>query len=195
MSIYATLWTLKFPSEGDATSDCEWIAVRAQAVPPHIGTPTPGHGYEQGDPYREFLPPPVQVDAHGMAPYDRAVVFVTEHSIKGTERHPQEYAGPLLVLTGEEYARISFAELHRRLCDALRGNRAPVVAEVQLPDGSRKVVRQRRSEPKFPAGEVDPNRPLELVVLSVKDKAARCRLPGGDGVVTVRAGRIWTVVP
>ena len=32
-------------------------------------------------------------------------------------------------------------------------------------------------------------------MLSVKDKATRCRLPGGDGVVTVRAGRIWTVVP
>lgn len=195
MSIYATLWTLKFPSEGDASFDCDWIAVRAQAVPPHIGTPTPRHGYEQGDPYREFLPPPVEVDAHGTAPYDRAVVFVTEHSIKGTERHPQEYAGPLLVLTGEEYARTSFAELHRRLCDALRGNRAPVVAEVRLPDGSRKVVRQRRSEPKVPVGELDLSRPVELVVLSVKDKAARCRLPGGDGVVTVRAGRIWTVVP
>lgn len=106
---------LKFPSEGDATFDCGWIAVRAQAVPPHIGTPTPGHGYEQGDPYREFLPPPIAVDAHGTAPYGRAVVFVTEHSIKGTERHPQEYAGPLLVLTGEEYARISFAELQCRL--------------------------------------------------------------------------------
>ena len=93
MSIYATLWTLKFPSEGDATCDCEWITVHAQAVPPHIGTPTPGHGYEQGDPYREFLPPPVEVDAHGTAPYDRAVVFVTERSIRGTERHPQEYTG------------------------------------------------------------------------------------------------------
>jgi integrase len=30
---------------------------------------------------------------------------------KGTERSPQEYAAPLLVLTGEEYARIPFAEL------------------------------------------------------------------------------------
>jgi hypothetical protein len=173
MSIHATLWTLKFPSQGDATFDCQWITVRAQAVPPHIGTPTPGHGYEQGDPYGGFLPPPVEVDAHGRAAYDRAVVFVTEHSVKGTERHPQEYAGPLLVLTGKECARLPFAELHRRLCDALRGNRAPVVGEVGLPDGPRRVVRQRRNEPKVPPGEFDLSGPVELVVLSVKDKAAR----------------------
>ncbi len=44
MSIYATLWKLKFPKEGDYHSDCEWIEVTAQAVPPHIGSPTPGNG-------------------------------------------------------------------------------------------------------------------------------------------------------
>lgn len=145
MSIYATLWTLRFPREGDATLDCEWITVYAQAVPPHIGTPTPGYGYEGGDPYAGFLPPPVTVNTEGVALYDRAVVFVTEHSLKGTQRSPQEYASPLLVLTGEEYARITFAELYRRLCDTLRGNRAPVVAEILLPDGSRKIIRHGRS--------------------------------------------------
>lgn len=72
-----------------------------------------------------FYRPPVEVGAHGTAPYDRAVVSVTELSIKGTERNPQAHAEPLLVQTGEEYARIPFAELHRRLCDILRGNRAP----------------------------------------------------------------------
>ena len=45
MSIYATLWTLKFPLEGDATLGCDWITVRAQAVPAHIGTPTSGHAH------------------------------------------------------------------------------------------------------------------------------------------------------
>lgn len=48
MSIYATLWTLKFPKEGDEHLGCEWIEVRAQAVPAHIGSPTPGCGYEDG---------------------------------------------------------------------------------------------------------------------------------------------------
>ncbi len=52
----------------------------------------------------------------------RAVVFVTEQTGKGTERSPQEYFDPLLVLTGEAYAPLSFEALHRRLCDALRGD-------------------------------------------------------------------------
>ena len=144
MSIYATLWTLKFPIEGDEHIGCEWIGVRAQAVPAHIGSPTPGCGYEDGDPYAVFLPPPVATDAEGDALFHRAVVFVTEHSLKGTERSGQEYASPLLVLTGAEYARIRFADLHERICGALRGNRAPIVAEVLLPDGTSKIVRGTR---------------------------------------------------
>lgn len=58
MSIYATLWRLKFPRYGDVHAGCEWIEVTAQAVPPHIGSSTPGLGYEDGDPYAEFLLPP-----------------------------------------------------------------------------------------------------------------------------------------
>ena len=146
MSIYATEWKLKFPKEGDEHLDCDWIEVTAQAVPPHIGSPTPGCGYEAGDPYAAFLPPPVQTDADGDAPFHRAVLFVTEYSLKGTARSGQEYASPLLMLTGEEYARITFAELHRQICDALRGNRSPVVAEVLLPDGTRKIIRRRKEK-------------------------------------------------
>ncbi len=90
MSIYATLWKLKFPKEGDEHLGCEWIEVTAQAVPPHIGSPTPGCGYEGGDPYAAFLPPALRTNADGEAPYDRAVVFVTEYSQKGTSRSGQE---------------------------------------------------------------------------------------------------------
>ena len=143
MSIYATLWTLKFPQEGDDHLGCEWIGVRAQAVPAHIGSPTPGCGYEDGDPYAAFLPPPVETDAEGEAAFHRAVVFVTEHSLKGTARSGQEYVSPLLVLTGIEYARATFHELHRRICEALRGNRAPVIGEILLPDGTHKIIRGR----------------------------------------------------
>lgn len=146
MSIYATCWKLKFPKEGDDRLGCEWIEVTAQAVPPHIGSPTPGCGYESGDPYAAFLPPALPTNADGEAPFERAVVFVTEYSLKGTPRSPQEYASPLLVLTGEEYSRITFAELHRRICDALRGNRSPIVAEVLLPDGSRQIIRDRKKQ-------------------------------------------------
>ena len=143
MSIYATLWTLRFPSEGDCFTGCEWIEVTAQGVPPHIGSPTPGAGYEEGDPFAAFLPHPVTVDAEGDGPVLRAVVLVTERTPKGTERSPQEYQCPLLVLSGEEYARIPFGELHDRICAALRGDRAPILAEFLAPDGSSSIMRQR----------------------------------------------------
>jgi hypothetical protein len=146
MSIYATLWKLKFPKEEDVHLDCEWIEVSAQAVPPHIGSPTPGNGYEKDDSFAAFLPPALETNSDGESPHDRAVVFVTEYTIKGTERSGQEYASPLLVLTGEEYSRITFDELHRRICDALRGNRSPVVAEVFLPDGKHKIIRGRKEK-------------------------------------------------
>ena len=94
MSICATLWKLKFPKEGDEHLGCDWIEITAQAVPPHIGSPTPGGGYEGGDPYATFLPPALQTNADGEAPHDRAVVFVTEYSTKGTPRSGQEYASP-----------------------------------------------------------------------------------------------------
>jgi hypothetical protein len=146
VSIYATLWKLKFPKEGDEHMDCDWIEVTAQVVPPHVGSPTLGNGYEAGDPFAAFLPPAVKTDEDGLAPHNRAVVFVTEYTIKGTERAGQEYASPLLVLTGEEYARITFEELHRRICDVLRGNRSPIVAEAFLTDGTRKIIRGRKAK-------------------------------------------------
>ena len=158
MSIYATLWTLKFPKEGDEHSGCEWIEVRAQAVPAHVGSPAPGCGYEDGDPYAAFLPPAVVTDADGNAPYHRAVLIATEYSIKGTQRSGQEYASPLLLLTGEEYAPMTFQELHERISNALRGNRSPVLMELLLPDGTHTVIRQRKSPPNSGAApaEADP---------------------------------------
>ena len=67
MSIYATLWSLQFPRYGDYYVGCEWIRVTAQGVPAHIGTPTRGFGYEEGDPYSGFLPPPIEVTQMEMA--------------------------------------------------------------------------------------------------------------------------------
>lgn len=37
MSIYATLWTLRFPRYGDDHTGCDWIDVLAQGVPQHVG--------------------------------------------------------------------------------------------------------------------------------------------------------------
>jgi hypothetical protein len=108
------LW-LKFPRYGDDYIGCEWIRVTAQGVPARIGTATRRFDYEGSDPYAEFLPPAVEVNVEGNSEFMRAVVIVTEETKKGTARSPQEYVNPLLVLSGQEYASISFAELHTHL--------------------------------------------------------------------------------
>src|ERR1035437_8573310 len=51
------------------------------------------------------------------------------------------------------------------------------------------------TSPKSPAAALDLRGLVELVVLSVKQRAARCRLLGSDQSVMLRAGRLWTVVP
>jgi hypothetical protein len=140
MSIYATLWQLKFPRDGDDYLGCEWITVIAQGVPPHIGSPTPGCGYEDGDPFAAFLPPPVHTDENGESRYMRAVVLVTEDTPKGTARSPQEYQRPLLVLTGEEYATMTFDTLYTHICQALRGDKPRVVAEYLTPGGHLRIL-------------------------------------------------------
>jgi hypothetical protein len=77
----------------------------------------------------------VEVNAEGDSEFMRAVLFVTEETGKGTARSPQAYANPLLVLSGREYASISFVELHTRICDALRGTGPQVVAQSFTADG------------------------------------------------------------
>lgn len=140
MSIYATLWRLKFPEDGDDYFGCDWIEIVAQGVPAHIGSPTPGCGYEDGDPYAEFLPPPLRTDKDGEHEYMRAVVIVRAGTPKGTARSAQEYTSPLLVLTGEDYASMSFGALHERICEALRGGRPRVIAQLFTPDGHVELV-------------------------------------------------------
>jgi len=152
MSIYATLWTLKFPKEGFDYLGCEWIKVTAQGVPPHIGTPTPGHGYDGHDPYAMFLPPAVITNADGDAEFLRAVVFVGEGTPKGTARSHQEYVSPLLILSGEEYARMTFDKLYSRICEALRGEKSRIIAHVIKPDGSNRLLFEDGT-----AREVDPS--------------------------------------
>jgi len=132
MSIYATLWRLKFPRYGADHTGCEWIDVIAQGVPAHIGSPTPGLGYESGDPYSGCLPPAIAVPAEDEGHQLRAVVFV----VAGTVKVGQRYVDPLLVLSGEEYEAISFADLHERICGALRGEGPRFVAETWNGDGT-----------------------------------------------------------
>ncbi len=144
MSIYATQWILKFPKYGDAYFGCEWIDVIGQGVPAHIGTPTPGYGYESGDPYSSFLPPAVTVSEDEELASLRAMVIVRDQ----TEKVGQEYIVPLLVLSGDEYDAMPFQVLHDRICDALRGSRPRLVAEMIDQSGTRLI---------FDDGTVRPN--------------------------------------
>jgi hypothetical protein len=134
MSIYATLWALQFPRFGEFHIDCEWVTVIAQGVPAHVGA-------EVSDPYSPFLP----ALPNSVAADLRAVVFVVEGTAKGTIRSAQEYSAPLFVLSSVEYASTPFSDLHARLCDALRGDRPRLVAEVLRPDGSSELIFENES--------------------------------------------------
>lgn len=140
MSIYATLWRLKFPRHGDDHTGCDWIEVIAQGVPAHIGTSTSDPASEAQDPYANFLPPASALPAGGDGQTMRAVVFVTAGTPKGTPRSPQEYVAPLLILSGLEYATISFGQLHDMICDALRGHGPRLLAESWGADGHGRLL-------------------------------------------------------
>ena len=44
-------------------------------------------------------------------------------------------------------------------------------------------------------GDIDLAKPVDLVVLSVKQSAGRCRLLDADRILTLRSGALWRVVP
>lgn len=139
MSIYATLWSLKFPRCGDDFFDGEWIRATAQGVPWHIGTPTSGHGYETATPTRIFYRRRWRLTRTARATLC-ALWFVTEETKKGTSHAGQEYQDPLLVLTGREYADSRFDELHTRIWDALKGRGPRIVAQSFTPHGGSQLI-------------------------------------------------------
>lgn len=139
MSIYSTLWSIQIEDPAAPFTDPSWVKITAQAVPPHIGSPTPVCGYEDGDLYADFLPPALETDENMHAPWNRAVVFITNTTLKGTDRNPQEYVEPLLVLSGREYAAMSFDALHDRLQEAIRSG-PRVIAEFKSPAGRHGVI-------------------------------------------------------
>ena len=81
--------------------------------------------------------------------------------------------------------------------------REHVVAGSKSKTGDRQPVSncgKRVSVPGFaaissPVAGLDLSGPIELAALSVKQKAARCRLLGSDRIVTLRASRLWDVYP
>jgi tetratricopeptide (TPR) repeat protein len=67
-------------------------------------------------------------------------------------------------------------------------NLDPYPVEIQKPS---RRVRQHRAT----AQDIDLSKPVELVALSVKEPTVRCRLLKSDRGITLRAGRLWEVVP
>jgi hypothetical protein len=133
MSIYATLWEFKLPKAH--RFDTDWVTVYAQAVPAHIGHPS---HYPEGDPYGDFLPPVVECDPEtSLGPYYRAVVILVEGH---DEKIIQRYSSPLLVLTGEKYAKMPFQELFEAIENAMPWDRDVVSMSIG-PDGKRTLIR------------------------------------------------------
>jgi hypothetical protein len=122
MSIYATLAEIGIKRFGDK----EFVRILIQGVPPHI---------DYVGPTWEFLPPPVDPEGSVM----RAVFVVEAGDDKGTPRCGQEYVKPLLILTGQEYDRICFAEMISRLEEALDAKYGKRPGAIYLgPDGTEK---------------------------------------------------------
>jgi hypothetical protein len=61
-------------------------------------------------------------------------------------------------------------------------------AETQKPS-------RRGRQHKAAGDDIDLSKPAELVALAVKERAARCRLLESDRGITLRASRLWEVVP
>ena len=67
-------------------------------------------------------------------------------------------------------------------------NLDPYPAETPKPSRSRRQLKAAEDD-------IDLSKPVELVALAVKDRAARCRLLGSDRIITLRASRLWELVP
>jgi len=64
-----------------------------------------------------------------------------------------------------------------------------------VPDtGAPATMQQSRRQHKASDDDLDLSRPVELVVLAVKERAARCRLLGSGRVITLRAGSLHRIV-
>ncbi len=101
-------------------------------------------------------------------------------------------------------------------CRRQGGEHAVAVSEVSFPEGSegaqhvaayRKWLGLEPARPSMPAttrqpkrhkvaeGDLDLSVPAELVVLTPKKGAARCRMLGTEREITLRSGDVWDLVP
>ena len=76
-------------------------------------------------------------------------------------------------------------------CERDAGTAAPSADDLEIQS---KASGQVAADPSAFAS-LDLTRLVELLVVSVKDRAARCRVLGSESLITLRAGRIWHLVP
>ncbi len=57
------------------------------------------------------------------------------------------------------------------------------------------VSSRRKRQHKATVDDIDLSQPVELIVLSVKERAVRCRLPGSERAITLRPSSLGDVVP
>jgi hypothetical protein len=62
------------------------------------------------------------------------------------------------------------------------------------PVQSGKAGRAKRCH-KVEKADIDPDKAVQMIVLSVKARTARCRLAGGEREITFRSDRVWDLVP
>lgn len=94
--------------------------------------------------------------------------------------------GKLRTFSAERLMKLLTAlgkDVELRIMDAPAGQDRGRISVV-LPGGSRRA-----------ASHIETGRNVDLIVLSAKDRAARCRVPGTNGVITLRASRLWDAVP
>lgn len=114
MSIYATIGEFGILKSGPRDwQNPQFIRVWIQGVPPHIDYT--GEAWD-------WLPPPIphiSEDQDGKDYADdapmRAIVFVLDNTEKGTVRCGQEYVNPLLIVSGEEYSRMTFIDVMEKV--------------------------------------------------------------------------------
>lgn len=97
---------------------------------------------------------------------------------------------------GNEH-RVGFADVQLRTGSAGSSRLAAYykwLGVEPVASGPAEVLRTRPRRHKASEDDIDMSMPVDLVVLAVKQRAARCRLLGSERVITLRAGSLHRVV-
>ena len=113
MSIYAgPFCSIQVPTN-NRWPPSDWVEVFLTSVPSHIGY---SDEYPEGDPYADFLPPPVTPEEYEEC-VPRAIVIVRKD--KG-EKEGQRYIDAIATIPGRDYEKMTFGEVLELIHKGLR---------------------------------------------------------------------------